>query len=417
MSKLEVAKILNQLKESYKGAITYYDELTIIEQGTVKDYTWKDIDTKKRKKTKVIYFLVKNTEKGTVHVVTLGVNPFAGSPAIWCGDTELKEKFGLKDYCSFWKNDRQCKHCSFVLAYIDDHPELLKELVATKKSSSPATRLSSREKEVELILNSQLPALIYGVTGSGKTYTVLKVLQQKKKAGELDYTVINLTSGIEDTDLLAKFVPTPDGKWEVKDGELWRAFKEAQNLPDGKRYVIVLEELTRATPKALNILVKALDGVGRNYRLQNFVTGEELAVPKSKLQFIGLANLGSSYSGTEELDPALMRRFLITRFWNYDEGAEVEILKALGLKKNEIVSVMKLVKMQRDAYRRGEFPYPIDTGTLRKWVELKKKLNLSWWESFEMTALYRIVDRDSLGYPDESQIETLKELFKELELA
>jgi len=397
------------------------DDLTITETGVVSNYTWKDIESGKRIKVPAFYVLVENASNGHKHVVVLARNPNTGDLAIWCSDKELHQKLGIeRSACGFWKRGT-CKHVQYVLNYLFDRQEthigvkrFLSLLDLKEEQSSVVT--SSRPEEVEKILATGLPSLIVGPTGSGKTYAILKALLSKQKAGELEFSVINFTSGMEDTDLLAKFVPTPDGKWEVRDGELWRAFKEASQLPEGKRYVVVLEELTRATPKALNILVKALDGVGRNYRLQNFVTGEELAVPKSKLQFIGLANLGSSYSGTEELDPALMRRFLICRFWDYDTATEREILLKLGLDEAETDKLQRFVQSQRDSYRRGHFPYPIDTGTLRSWVELKLSSGMGWWESFEFTCLYRIVNRDAQGFPDEVQVQALKELMSDLSL-
>jgi len=419
-----VDREIQRHEEYYEGEIRYMCHLK--ERGVINNYTWKDIESgEKFPNVPVLYFLVQSADRERKHVVSLSQNPRTGKFVIWCGDKELKERFGISDYCNFWKNNRKCKHTAWVLYFLrealqtgnhwrEDVEKFIDTLTQQKQPTASAT--SSRVEEVEKILATGLPALIVGPTGSSKTYSVLKTLLQKQKAGELEFSVINFTSGMEDTDLLAKFVPTPDGKWEVRDGELWRAFKEAQNLPDGKRYVIVLEELTRATSKALNILVKALDGVGRNYRLQNFVTGEELVVPKSKLQFIGLANLGASYSGTEELDPALMRRFLICRFWDYDTVTERELLVKLGLDEAEADKLQRFVQSQRDSYRRGQFPYPIDTGTLRSWVELKVSSNISWWESFEFTCLYRIVDRDAQGFPDEVQVQALKELMEDLSL-
>jgi len=428
-----------KVKEVLKDFLLSYEsvddpDLKVIKTGVIKDYMWKDIESKQQAKTVVLYAIVENTRNKHRHVAVLGRNPFKklskDAFAVWCGDKELKAKFGLTDYCNFWKKNRDCKHTKFFLhklkqqyihtnelkASFEEFVVAIAEREQLKSCSSRQKQqksCSSRQQEIKTILNLGLPALIVGPTGSGKTYTILKELIEEKKKQKLDFSVINLSSGIEDIDLLAKYIPTPDGKWEVRDGELWKAFKEASQ---SKKYVIVLEELTRATPKALNMLVKAMDGVGTNYILQNFVTGEEIRVPKNKLQFIATANLGSSYAGTEELDPALMRRFLICRFWDYDKETERSILQKLLKDKTLVNKLLKFAESQRNGYRQGEFPYPLDTGTLRKWVEVKIQLGVSFWNAFEMTALYRLVNRDSCGYPDKEQVESLKKMMSFVEL-
>jgi MoxR-like ATPase len=400
-----------------------HPELEVIETGFIPSYTWKDLNGRGNRKVPAAYFVVKNKEKGSKHVVVVAVDPFESFLrfAAWCGDKELKNELGLTDRCIFWKK-RTCKHVEHVTACIRDeltkglHPEIRETLTdfaeAVARYSSASQPFSSRECEVKEILKLGFPALIYGPTGSGKTYTVLKVLIEKQKAGELEFTVINFSSGIEDVDLLGKYIPLSGG-WKIRDGELWKAFKEAQRSE--RKYVVVLEEISRASPKALNLLLKALDGVGKNYRLQNFLTGEELVVPKDKLLFIATANLGTGYSA-EELDPSLMRRFLITRFWDYDLETEENLLKRLGLGVEESRRIMKFVHSQRDAYKQGEFPYPLDTGTLCKWVKVKTSTGMGWWTAFEFTTLYKIVSKNSLGYPDESQVKELKDMMRLLGL-
>ena len=417
----EVMKKFRQfLEEETKGHSTDDFNLKVIRSGVQADYLWKDIQTKKTAKTNIVFAVVQNNDNNHKHVVVIGKNPFKDGFAIWCGDKVLSKSFGLHDKCIYWKN-KTCKHTQYVAGLcleelnLDEdstsalHENLMDFCKFFAETPSQAKK-SSRVDEVRLVLETGLPALVVGPTGSGKTYAVLRELVEQKKAGTLDFSIITFTSGMEDVDLLAKIIPDGSGKWTIRDGELWKAFKQAQ--ASETKYVILLEELTRATPKALNVLVKAMDGVATNYHLQNFITGEEISVAKSKLQFIATANLGSSYTGTSELDPAVMRRFLICRFWDYDVSLERQILNSIVKNSEEVDKVQKLVSSLRNAYRQAELPYPVDTGTLKTMVEVKQKLKLSYWEAFRMTALFRIVEKDASGYPDASQVKAVKEMFK-----
>ena len=122
------------------------------------------------------------------------------------------------------------------------------------------------------------------------------LLEKLKKRGLFDVLVqIDFTSGLEDTDLLGRVIPLsperkikeflklkkkfPDisekllmksmGEWGIEEGELSEAFKLAR---EGKRVILLLEEISRANPKTLNLLIKAMDGVKGFYRLHNFLT-------------------------------------------------------------------------------------------------------------------------------------------------
>lgn len=396
------------------------DDLSLVESSIVEEYIWKDKAGRGESPTSVIYFLVEDDD-GKQFIVVLGRSPFTGEYHIWCGDKELRTKLQVPySFCSFWKRGT-CRHVRYVAHMLKTNSSIRSlvdewERMLEGEKENSTSLPTSREKEVEMILSLNLPTLIYGPTGSGKTYTILSTLQQKKEAGELEYQIINFSSGVEDTDLLAKFIPTPDGKWNIIDGELTRAFKTARELPEGKKLVLILEEVSRAPAKTLNLLVKAMDPFNGVYRLQNFVSGEDIEVPTHKIQFIGLANLGSSYGGTEELDPAFMRRFQLTRFWDYDQNREKEILVSILGDEEVAKRILRWVEAQRSGYREGIYPYPVDTGTLKTTASLMKKLGVPFWNAFEMTGLLRIVERDTYGYPDEGQVESLKEFADKLGL-
>lgn len=322
-----------------------------------------------------------------------------------CGDTFLHNHGFEESYCWFEKNEKKgiphCKHVAFFLQEILNDPSQMKwieETLGIKKEVE--VNLKSVEGKIKLAIKLSKPLLIYGPTGSGKTHTVLQAVKEEG----IPLYVINISNGLEDVDLLQKLIPDPEsGKWQRIEGELVKAFRHAQK----EKVCILLEEITRSSKSLRNLILKAMDKKDGCYTLHDFTSGEYLQVPAENLVWVATANLGSSYGDTSELDPALMRRFSITVFMDYDTQKEEEIL-------TKIVGEMMAKKMVefarkiRENYLSGRLPYPLDTGSLVEWAELTKEIEDPILAA-EMSFLYRIVERDTFGYPEVAQLEAIKE--------
>jgi len=322
-----------------------------------------------------------------------------------CGDVFLHENGFPETYCWFEKNEKQgiphCKHVAFVLLDILNSPSQMKwieEQLGVKKEVEINPK--STEGKIKLGIKLSKSILVYGPTGSGKTYSILKAV---KEEGIPLYT-INISNGLEDVDLLQKLIPDPTtGKWQRIEGELVRAFRHAQK----EKVVILLEEITRSSKSLRNLILKAMDKKDGCYTLHDFTSAEYLQVPAQNIVWIATANLGSSYGDTSELDPALMRRFAITVFMDYDTEKEEKILTEI-VGETLAKRMVEFAKKIRENYLSGRLPYPLDTGSLVEWAELTKEIEDPILAA-EMSFLYRIVERDTFGYPEHGQLEAIKE--------
>lgn len=71
--------------------------------------------------------------------------------------------------------------------------------------------------------------------------------------------------------------------------------------------VILLDEITRCPQIVLNVLIPLLDGY-KSYRLDSSPEQREVHVADN-VYFIATANIGSKFSGTNSIDPAILDRF------------------------------------------------------------------------------------------------------------
>jgi len=313
------------------------------------------------------------------------------------------ETYELYCYCG---DKKLCDHKRAVANYLAKHSYLIEEiekyLKDTLEKSKGEDTLKGFHSLIRFAVRRNRPLLLAGPTGSGKTHTVLKLVEALKKEGKIDaFYQINLSGGVEDIDLLGKIIPTGNGKWTVVDGELTKALKDAM---EGKRVFVLLEELTRASQSARNLILKAVDTVGGKIVVNNFLTGETYQIDPKNIQFVATANLG--YSDTDELDPALKRRFVVV-YKGYDEEAEKEILLKMGYTPEAVDVIMSFTKSLRNLVK-SEGLTPFDTGTLKDFAMILKEdkesaLDFLKWKLPEW----------SESQPLEEQQELIENLFKE----
>ena len=286
------------------------------------------------------------------------------------------------------------------------------------------------------IFEKGFSVLLYGPTGSGKTFSiVIEHLQSLKNEGRIDQIVmIPCSDGMEDYDLLSKPIPIGPqekmrmmmnlsreysdvplsviaqtlGDWTRVEGPLKRVFRLAH---EGERIAVVFDELNRASRAARNLILKAIDPVLEHYELHDFITGDVISVPLDRIQFCATSNIGASYSQTHDLDESLLDRFQSIVFVDYNTELEREIFKKQGLPPGIAQSIMNVAATLREAYKQGHLSAPLSTRHIKNWGQSILD-GADPVTSARGLWLNRLISHDQHGYPDEEQLEAIEQVLE-----
>lgn len=303
--------------------------------------------------------------------------------------------------------------------------------VEDPEKSEEDKRLPEDNSSLQSIFQAGFSVLLYGPTGSGKTFgVVMDHLKTLERTGERDGIVlIPCSDGMEDYDLLSKPVPIgphekirildelgiefpeiPEsdlsrliGDWSRVEGPLRAAFRRATA---GERIAVVFDELNRASNSARNLILKAIDPVLGHYELHDFTSGEIFRVPLSSLQFSATCNLGGAYSQTQELDESLLDRFQAVQFLDYNTSLEKKILMKEGLPTEKADQLIDVAVALREAYKMGHLSAPLSTRHLKNWGRAISRggdpaaVARSLWVD-------RLIAHDRHGFPDEEQVRAI----------
>jgi len=201
--------------------------------------------------------------------------------------------------------------------------------------------------------------LLIGPTGSGKTTLPRYFCAQHKTP----YIRVSLNGGCTVEDLVGHYVLKTDEHnnqvTEWVDGLLTIACRLG--------YVVVLDEINAASSEILFKLNSLLDD--ERILILSEKDGE-IVTPHPDFRFIATCNpteLG--YSGTKELNEALLDRFQMIMYVDYDERVERNILKQI-LSLEDVDKVQNFAKAVRSAYINAEILTPLSTRTLINLADL-----------------------------------------------
>ena len=194
------------------------------------------------------------------------------------------------------------------------------------------------------------PTLLIGPTGTGKTELILMACKQ-------------LGINCEVHDMGAMQDPLTDliGCHRIKDGS--STFDYAKFVDDvQKPGVILLDELSRAPLMTNNILFPCLDSRRELPLAIADSEGPRSVKVHPDCVFIATANIGSEYSGTQEIDAALMNRFLPLKVDYMPSRNEVEVLKKrCNISEDDAATIVKFANVMRQENRKGSIMYPVST--------------------------------------------------------
>ena len=156
----------------------------------------------------------------------------------------------------------------------------------------------TKDKMITSLLKSGKNVMLTGATGAGKTTYCFELAEKLN----MNCEVVNCGSTQDARTSLLGFFQLEDGNTKFTPSNFIKAIQTENTL-------IVLDELSRASDDAFNILFPILD-----HRREVCIEEEDGESRKVKVadgvRFVATANIGLEYSSTRSLDRALQDRFM-----------------------------------------------------------------------------------------------------------
>jgi nitric oxide reductase NorQ protein len=210
-----------------------------------------------------------------------------------------------------------------------------------------------REEDWYLLIRNILTktaTMMTGPSGTGKTELV--ALAGKKLGLEVCIynmgTMLDPISGLLGVHRL------------VQGGSVFDYAKFTEDIQ--KPCVILLDELSRAPLSANNILLPCLDS--RRELPVDIAGGNGMRNIKvhPDCVFIATANIGAEYTGTTQMDRALVDRFFMQEIEYMDEDSEAKVLaKRCGIETSEAKIIVETARTLRSLFSKGDISSTVST--------------------------------------------------------
>jgi len=200
---------------------------------------------------------------------------------------------------------------------------------------------------IALGARENLPALIIGETGTGKT-TAVRTLAGMVNA---PYRRVNLNGGTTADELVGRILLNKEGTYWA-DGVLTDAVR--------KGFWIVLDEINAAGADVLFALHSLLDDDRMLVLSEN---DGEIVRPHPAFRLFATMNPSGDYVGTREVSKALMSRFPLVLSANYpSEAEEVKIaVERTGITNDIASALVRIAGSARTSYKDGKLDFPFST--------------------------------------------------------
>ncbi|MCH5167479.1 MAG: AAA family ATPase [Erysipelotrichales bacterium] len=182
--------------------------------------------------------------------------------------------------------------------------------------------------------------ILVGPTGTGKTEIILKISE-----------ILNIPCYVHDMGAMQDPLTDLLGSHRLENGSsIFDYAKFTQEIQEP--CIIVLDELSRAPLMANNILFPCLD----SRRELPVEIADSKSARNIKIHpdcvFIATANIGIEYSGTNDIDAALMNRFLPLQLKYIEPEHEINVLiNRTGISKEEAIKIVNFANRIRKDYQ------------------------------------------------------------------
>ena len=156
----------------------------------------------------------------------------------------------------------------------------------------------TKDSMIRSLVKGGKNVMLTGATGSGKTTFCFKIAEDLG----MNCEVVNCGSTQDARTSLLGFFQLEDGNTKFTPSNFIKAIQQKNTL-------IVLDELSRASDDAFNILFPVLDH-RREIHIEEQDGSSRVVKVADGVRFIATANIGMEYSSTRTLDRALQDRFM-----------------------------------------------------------------------------------------------------------
>ena len=209
---------------------------------------------------------------------------------------------------------------------------------------------------IKSAIKANVPLLLEGHTGTGKTYTIMKLAEELGKT----LHVINVSGELTVDSILGQ-QSLIEGNVTWHDGVLTTAMKNGD--------WVLFDEMNTALPEVMTVINGVLDD-SRSVTLPN--RENERVVAHAEFRFIGTQNPASGdYAGTAKLNSALLNRMMRVEFEYMEPEAEVNALKEHTSLKDGTLSVLVSIANYTRFDDSGFSHNPLSTRDLVKILRLR----------------------------------------------
>lgn len=253
---------------------------------------------------------------------------------------------------------------------------------------------------LEVAIEQDLPALLIGETGTGKTTLVREYAEIHKR----ELLRVSCTGQTSTDEIL--------GKWLIRDKETyWQ--DGAITMAMRKGWWVVVDEVNSALPEVLFSLHSLLDD---DKKITLVEKDGEVVRPEKNFRFFATMNPMDEYAGTKELNKAFLSRFAVVLHVDYPEpDVEINILTNVGVDKSIAKLMVGVATLLRNAKDEDKIFYTCSTRDLIYWGMLSNLVGLD--RSFEIAVMNKAdVDRKTVHEIYSKNVKPLKDIAKKYKL-
>lgn len=231
---------------------------------------------------------------------------------------------------------------------------------------------------LKLAFEQNVPVLLMGETGTGKTSIVKEVAEAMGQ----EVIRVNLNGQTSVDEFVGKWL-IRDGATVWVDGVLIMAMKRGMTL--------LVDEINAALPEILFVLHSLLDD-DRKVLLSE--KEGEIVHPHANFRFVATCNPSDEYVGTKELNKAFMSRFHVVLEFAYpDQQTEAKILRdRTGISEFDSQGLSYYAVTIRNQKSNENIYFTLSTRELIYWASFMEELGNE--ESFKVTVLNKASRED-----------------------